>query len=96
MIISGATALGLGNTQIQLSYKHAPSSDEILNEHFDLPISRPPSAIRLDTNKSVINLLPFGTFEMVLESDVGIELGKSAERALALSSAVGKRTIQPT
>ena len=33
---------------------------------------------------------------MVLESEVGTELGKSAERALARSSAVGKRTIQPT
>lgn len=41
-------------------------------------------------------LFPLGILETMVESDNGIELGKSAERALALSSAVGKSTIQPT
>ena len=68
--------------------------------------SRPPSAIRLDTSRSVMNRRP-GEKAVVAESASGAacaagaatdddEFGSKVESALALSSAVGIRMLQPT
>ena len=66
--------------------------------------SRPPSAMRLDTSRSVMNRRPGETAagESATRSSPcacvsgGGEFGSSVESALALSSAVGMRTLQPT
>ena len=67
--------------------------------------SRPPSAMRLDTSRSVMNRRPgeTATGESATRCSSpcacvsgGGEFGSSVESALALSSAVGMRTLQPT
>ena len=54
--------------------------------------SRPPSAIRLETSKSVMNRFPVDDSAVKVE----VELGSKVDNALALSSAVGIRMLQPT
>ena len=57
-------------------------------------VSKPPSAIRDETKRSVMNLLPVGMHPL---PELGsLELGNNPDKARALSSGVGSKIIQLT